>query len=415
MAGRPARLQRQPGRRGHADLPARVEPRRRPATQHRRGHPPPPRRRPRGHVRLAHGDLAAPARPASACPVRRLSPACAPCPPGHSAGGRQWVADLEHEEPHLFIVAGTGGGKTATASIPAAHARAHGWLIDIIDPKRWSYIARKTGADVLTQRARHPCPHQHRSDDVGAGRVLPVHARRQHRSRGPRGVAGRIPQRMLVIDEFGTFAGMAARAHHRAAGGGPLPALDQRRQIEWQGRVAGHRLVVAVHQSSLRLFGDSDSRSQYGYRLITGAYTTSLWRMTLRLRTAHRMGRKDQRARRGRHRRSTLPDSPRADRLDARRRTPPLRPHRSAAARLARRPTPGPVDHTPRAGRRPQARRRLPGHHSRPPGTRSCRCPCPTRTAHTPPAETCPVSRPGTPPRPPTPTPPSRPRAAEVA
>jgi hypothetical protein len=85
---------------------------------------------------------------------------------------------------------------------------------------------------------------------------------------------------MLVIDEFGTFAGMAARAHHRAGRAGPLPALDQRRQIEWQGRVAGHRLVVAVHQPSLRLFGDSDSRSQYGYRLITGAYTTSLWRMT---------------------------------------------------------------------------------------------------------------------------------------
>ena len=60
----------------------------------------------------------------------------------------------------------------------------------------------------------------------------------------------------------------------------PRPALDQRRQIEWQGRQAGHRLVLAVHQPNLRLFGDSDSRGQYGYRLITGAYTTSLWRMT---------------------------------------------------------------------------------------------------------------------------------------
>ena len=61
---------------------------------------------------------------------------------------------------------------------------------------------------------------------------------------------------------------------------GPSPALDQRRQIEWQGRQAGHRLVLAVHQPNLRLFGDSDSRGQYGYRLITGAYTSSLWRMT---------------------------------------------------------------------------------------------------------------------------------------
>ena len=91
---------------------------------------------------------------------------------------------------------------------------------------------------------------------------------------------GAFPQRMLVIDEFGTFAGMAARIHHRTGTTGPLPALDQRRQIEWQGRVAGHRLLVAVHQPNLRLFADSDSRASYGYRIITGAYTASLWRMT---------------------------------------------------------------------------------------------------------------------------------------
>ncbi len=91
---------------------------------------------------------------------------------------------------------------------------------------------------------------------------------------------GAFPQRMLVIDEFGTFAGMAARIHHRHGHAGPLPALDQRRQIEWQGRVAGRRLLVAVHQPNLRLFADSDSSASYGYRIITGAYTASLWRMT---------------------------------------------------------------------------------------------------------------------------------------
>jgi hypothetical protein len=31
-----------------------------------------------------------------------------------------------------------------------AAIRAHGWLVDIIDPKRRSYIDRKTGRDVLT-------------------------------------------------------------------------------------------------------------------------------------------------------------------------------------------------------------------------------------------------------------------------
>jgi hypothetical protein len=95
-----------------------------------------------------------------------------------------------------------------------------------------------------------------------------------------RGWPGLFPQRLLVIDEFGTFASMAERMHRRTGGQGRPPSLDQRRQIEWQGRQAGHRLVVAVHQPNLHLFGDTDSRGQYGYRLITGAYTSSLWRMT---------------------------------------------------------------------------------------------------------------------------------------
>ena len=108
-------------------------------------------------------------------------------------GGRKWIADLEHEEPHLFIAAGTGGGKTATASVAAAHARAHGWLIDIIDPKRRSYIDRKTAPGRADQRARHPGAHRHRGDDVGAGRILPVHARGQHRRRRAVRLARRVP------------------------------------------------------------------------------------------------------------------------------------------------------------------------------------------------------------------------------
>jgi len=196
------------------------------------------------------------------------------------AGGRKWIADLEHEEPHLFIAAGTGGGKTATASVAAAHARAHGWLIDIIDPKRRSYIDRKTGADVLVNV---PGIRLHTTIEAMLWAMeefflsmLGINIAVGDRTAWP----GAFPQRMLVIDEFGTFAGMAARTHQRAGGTGPPPALDQRRQIEWQGRQAGHRLLVAVHQPNLRLFADSDSRSSYGYRLITGSYTASLWRMT---------------------------------------------------------------------------------------------------------------------------------------
>ena len=207
------------------------------------------------------------------------------CPPTASTwppspAAVKWIADLQDEEPHLFIAAGTGGGKTATASVPAAHVRAHGWLVDIIDPKRRSYIDRKTGKDVLTNvpgiRVHTDIESMMWALEEFFLSMLGVNIAVGERAAWP----GAFPQRLLVIDEFGTFAGMAARMHRRAGQAGPSPALDQRRQIEWQGRQAGHRLVLAVHQPNLRLFGDSDSRGQYGYRLITGAYTTSLWRMT---------------------------------------------------------------------------------------------------------------------------------------
>jgi len=38
-----------------------------------------------------------------------------------------------------------------------------------------------------------------------------------------------FPQRRQIIDEFGTFAGMAARIWRRPGQTGPAPALDQRR------------------------------------------------------------------------------------------------------------------------------------------------------------------------------------------
>jgi hypothetical protein len=50
-----------------------------------------------------------------------------------------------------------------------------------------------------------------------------------------------FPQRMLVIDEFDTFAGMAARMHRRHGGARPPPTRDQLRQIEWQGHCHAFR------------------------------------------------------------------------------------------------------------------------------------------------------------------------------
>ena len=157
--------------------------------------------------------------------------------------------------------------------------RAHGWLVDIIDPKRRSCISRKTGRDVLVVpgiRVHIDIESMMWALEEFFLSMLGVNIAVGAHTAWP----GVFPQRLLVIDEFGTFASMAERMHQRGHGRGAPPSLDQRRQIEWQGRQAGHRLVVAVHQPNHRWFGDTDSRGQYGYRLITGACSSSLWWMT---------------------------------------------------------------------------------------------------------------------------------------
>ena len=108
-------------------------------------------------------------------------------------GGRKWIADLENEEPHLFIAAGTGGGKTATAA-RRCRARPRARLADRHHRPQTPLLHRPQNRRRRPhQRARHPGAHRHRGDDVGAGRVLPVHAGGQHRRRRARRLARRVP------------------------------------------------------------------------------------------------------------------------------------------------------------------------------------------------------------------------------
>ena len=148
---------------------------------------------------------------------------------------------------------------------------------------------------------------------------------------------GAFPQRLLVIDEFGTFAGMAARMWRRTGGTGPSPALDQRRQIEWQGRQAGHRLVrrgpPAEPAAVRRLRQPRPVRLPADHRGLHHLAVAD----DVRVRAPDRMGCPDQGPGRRRHRRSRRPDPPRPARLDAGRRAPPVRADRPAPAGLVHR------------------------------------------------------------------------------
>ena len=50
---------------------------------------------------------------------------------------------------------------------------------------------------------------------------------------------GAFPQRLLVIDEFGTFAGMAARMHRRAGQVGPAPGAGPAAADRMAGKAFG--------------------------------------------------------------------------------------------------------------------------------------------------------------------------------
>ena len=277
------------------------------------------------------------------------------------AGGRKWIADLENEEPHLFIAAGTGGGKTATAvrrrrARPRArladrHHRPQAPLLHRPQNRRRTCSTNVPGIRVHTDiESMMWALEEFFLSMLGVNIAVGAHA----------AWPGAFPQRMLVIDEFGTFAGMAARIHHRTGGTGPLPALDQRRQIEWQGRVgrapAAGRGAPAEPAVVRRLRQPRQLRLPAHHRRLHRLAVAD----DVRVRAADRMGRPDQGPGRGRHRGSPalihhaqIAWLPAAERRRYALTGPPPPDWFTDMQ-------PAPWITAARAGRRPQARRRLP-------------------------------------------------------
>ena len=124
VAGHPAGLHRRAGRGDHAGLSGHLEPRCRPAEPHRPAHPPALRRDLVASFGAFQATWAHPPAPPERAPFDGYDLPAHRIHLATLAGGAKWIADLQDEEPHLFIAAGTGGGKTATAVRPGrARAR----------------------------------------------------------------------------------------------------------------------------------------------------------------------------------------------------------------------------------------------------------------------------------------------------
>ncbi|THJ70129.1 hypothetical protein E7Y31_15990, partial [Candidatus Frankia alpina] len=87
-----------------------------------------------------------------------------------------------------------------------------------------------------------------------------------------------LPARVLIIDEFGSFAGGAKQWW-----AGPSGQKKQSPITFWlhvalmQGRALEHRIVLGAHQMSLTLFGGSDARDLFSGRILTGTCSAQKW------------------------------------------------------------------------------------------------------------------------------------------
>ncbi|THJ30765.1 hypothetical protein E7Y31_22525, partial [Candidatus Frankia alpina] len=97
-----------------------------------------------------------------------------------------------------------------------------------------------------------------------------------------------LPARVLIIDEFGSFAGGAKQWWAGPGRPRPAPAGPGRQKKQspipfWlhvalmQGRALEHRIVLGAHQMSLTLFGGSDARDLFSGHILTGTCSAQKW------------------------------------------------------------------------------------------------------------------------------------------
>ena len=183
--------------------------------------------------------------------------------------GPIWVK-TETETPHWGVTAGTGGGKTTSLLLPLMHNRLHGALVDVIDLKEDSFDEAADGVSGVRI---------HR-DAISAVMCLAEFFTSMKSIRTARieGYSEPIPNRILVLDEFGSFM-LAAQTWWKYGlnGKGTPPFLAWFRMALMQGRTKNHRMVFGVHQFSLDIFGSTDARDLVGAKVVIGPCSGPKW------------------------------------------------------------------------------------------------------------------------------------------
>jgi hypothetical protein len=190
---------------------------------------------------------------------------------GQGHGGPLYVS-TRTETPHWGVSAGTGGGKTTTILMPVIHHRTHGTLIDIIDLKEDSFQPLIEPEPVSGVRVH--------TTAIGAVTALAEFfvSMKSIATARANGYDEPIPDRLMVIDEFGSFM-LAANTwwKYGLKGKGTPPFMAWWRMTLMQGRTKNHRFIIGAHSFDLSLFGSSEARDLVGTKVVIGQCSPSKW------------------------------------------------------------------------------------------------------------------------------------------
>jgi hypothetical protein len=189
---------------------------------------------------------------------------------GQSKRDQPITVNVATESPHGLVAAGTGAGKTSTLLLFILHALLHGWVVDIIDPKRRSFLFLRHVPGV---RIHTDIESMIRAVEEFYLSMDGVNAAVELGNLDP----ARLFRRLLVIDEMTSFIEYARNHYRRSGGKGDLPTGLQIQYVALQGRQAEHRMVVAPHQADAKIFGGTAVRGSFGFRLVLGAMNRTLW------------------------------------------------------------------------------------------------------------------------------------------
>lgn len=190
-------------------------------------------------------------------------------------GNGEWVTvDLATETPHGFVTAPTRQGKSSVTRHASAHTRSKGALVEYLDPKSLSALDAFDGVPGVRLHTDMESMlwafEEFYTSMLGVEKAIKAGAKIED-----------FPVRVMVIDEFGSFITMAQQYHKRRKKRGveqhDLALQDQHSQIAWRGGQTRHWLVAGAHQPRLDLFGSTDVRSQYGWRIMLGQFSRSSW------------------------------------------------------------------------------------------------------------------------------------------